>query len=164
LKHGSFELTFGPDANNDDAADKIERKETLVVAPGAEIELTLPPRQVSVLELRQVAGGKLDDIYQRADVALSPLDLKVENGKVSAVAHNIGNIDAENVEVALLDAAGKTLQKKSLGKLKAPLDLEPTRVPFDFELPADAKGLSIVIDPTNTLREIYEGNNRLKLP
>ncbi|HYF50055.1 MAG TPA: hypothetical protein VEJ63_11650, partial [Planctomycetota bacterium] len=164
LESGSYELTFGPDANNDDVIEKIERKETLELAPGVEVQLTLPPKQVSVLELKQLPANKRDDFYGRPDVALSPLDVKVEGGRVSAVAHNIGNVDAENVEVALLDAEGKVLEKKVLEKLKAPLDLTPTRVPFEFALPVDGKGLSLVIDPAGKIAEIYEGNNRVKLP
>jgi len=160
LEHGEYELTFGPDANNDDQADNVERRETVELARAGDIAITLPKKGVYVLELKQTK--KLDDILLRADLALSKLELKIEAGRVSGKAHNIGSKDVADAVVALLDDKGKVVARKSLGRIAAPLDLTPQAVPFELEgLPAGAKGWSVVLDPENQVPEIYEGNNRL---
>jgi hypothetical protein len=162
LESGEYELTFGPDANNDDQIDRAERNETLKIAKGDEITLTLPPKVVQVLELKQTKKG--ESIFDRADLALSKKEIKRDGSKVSTVAHNIGMKEVSNVVVALVDAKGKTVQTKQLGTIAAPLDLVPKTLPFEFDgLPANAKGWSIWIDPQGGVPEIYEGNNRVVL-
>jgi hypothetical protein len=162
LQHGEYELTIGPDADNDDKADKIERTEKLELQRASEIAIKLPPKTVQVLELKQLK--KLDDIVDRADLALSKMELKVDGNEVSAVAHNIGVKDVDDAVVAIVDAAGKVLARKQLGKIPAAQDLVPKPVPFDLtDLPADLTGLSVMLDPENNVSEIYEGNNRLPL-
>ena len=55
----------------------------------APISVTLPARQVTVVQVEQIA--KLDDITQRADLALSPLDTHFTGyDEVAVTLHNIG--------------------------------------------------------------------------
>jgi hypothetical protein len=157
LEPGDYELTFGPDANNDDQVDSVQRKETLSITKGDEISVTLPPKVVQVLELKQTRKDKA--IYDRADLAVAQREIKMDGRKISGVVHNIGSKDVEDVVVALLDESGKTVQTKHLGKLAAPLDLVPKTAPFEFD--AVASGGSIVVDPDGKLPEIFKGNNRI---
>jgi hypothetical protein len=160
LKPGVYDMFFAPDANANDTPDQRKRVAALRVSRGEQVELTLPPKLVHVLEFHQVS---LDEpAFDRADLALSPLELKVAGGKVSGVAHNIGLKDVEKVIVSLIDANGKVVQHQSLGPLSAPLDLRPRTVPFAFEgLPEKVDGWSVMLDLQDGVREIYEGNNRL---
>ncbi|MCY3022838.1 MAG: hypothetical protein NTW87_27985 [Planctomycetota bacterium] len=162
LEHGDYELTFGPDADGDDKADRAERTEKLELARAAEIPVSLPKKGVYVLELKQTR--KLDDIFARADLALSRTELKVQGGKVTGRAHNLGSRDVPDAVVALLDDKGQVVARKSLGKIAAPLDLTPQAVPFELEgVPAGAKGWAVVLDPEGHVPEIYKGNNRVLL-
>jgi hypothetical protein len=126
------------------------------------VPVALPPGKVTVLEL--VREKPLEDIRLRADLALSPLELKVDGGAVTAVAHNIGSAAADEVEVALVDPAGKVRDRKKLGPLAAPTDLAPKRVEFRLQgVPRDPAGWAVVIDPDGRVSEIFEGNNRVEL-
>jgi hypothetical protein len=117
LLHGRYRLTLGPDANGDDRADRISREATVEVQRATPVAVSLPPRQVTVLELRQTE--RLDDELARADLALSPLQIEVHGNTVTGMAHNIGAADAP-CEVALVRPDGKVVARQSLGILRAP--------------------------------------------
>ncbi|MBA3708174.1 MAG: hypothetical protein H0W83_05070 [Planctomycetes bacterium] len=161
LEHGRYALTAGADSDGDDQADHLDRKESLELSRGSDIDLVLSPKSVQVLELKLVE--KLDDIYARADLALSSLDARVAGGKVVGVVHNIGNKAAEAV-VALVDPSGAVAARVSLGVIEPPLDLAPRTRAFELSgVPAQAEGWSVVVDPDQGVPELYEGNNRIPL-
>ena len=162
LDHGEYRLRVGPDADGDDRIDKPAREETLELLRASPIDLTLAPRRVTVVELGQVR--RLDDVRLRADLALSARELRLADGKVHAVAHNIGSRDVAAFEAALVDSRGKVHARKALGPLAAPLDLKPKRLPFSLPAPPrGATGWSVVLDPDGRVPEIYEPNNRVPL-
>jgi hypothetical protein len=161
LEPGEYELNFGPDANEDDQADRLERRERITVSKGDEIALTLPARAVQVLEIRQIRQGEV--LWSRADLAIAAREISVANGKVTGVVHNIGCAEAD-VVMSLVDANGKALRTRKFGPLAAPLDLQPRTLAFELDgLPADASGWSIIVDADNAVPEILEGNNRAEL-
>ncbi|HUV38807.1 MAG TPA: hypothetical protein VMY39_04300, partial [Planctomycetota bacterium] len=162
LDHGRYRVTAGVDDDHDDRMDAATRDEEIEVGRGTPVHITLPAKKLTVIELVQTA--KLDDLRERADLALSPLDTVVKPGAVEGVAHNIGSKDVDAVVVALVDADGTVRARKDLGRLDAPIDLVPRRIPFRFDgLDADLAGWTLVIDPEDAVREIYEGNNRVTL-
>ncbi|MGB2821419.1 MAG: hypothetical protein WBF17_10585, partial [Phycisphaerae bacterium] len=162
LDHGRYRLRVGPDGDNDDRMDEAGRTETLELLRASAVPLTLPAGQVTVVELEQ--AERLDDERLRADLALSPREVRIEAGSVRGVAHNIGSRKVESFEVALLDEEGKVRVRKSLGPLAAPLDLTVRRTPFTLAgPPAGAKGWSVALDPEGRIPEIYEGNNCVPL-
>jgi hypothetical protein len=162
LDPGEYELTFGPDANNDDVMDRAERKETVTITKGDEIALALPPKTVHVLELKQIRKGEA--IYSRADLAIAARELTKVDGSLRGIVHNIGVRDAHDIVVSLIDDKGKTIQTQTLPLLAAPLDLLPRTTPFHFDsVPHDTRGWSIVIDPDRGILEICETNNRIRL-
>jgi hypothetical protein len=163
LEPGEYELTMGPDADNDDTADRIERKEKREIVKGDEIAIALAPKVVQVLEVKQLT--KAAPLFDRADLAVTARELKRENGKITGVIHNIGCKDVDDVVVALLDDSGRAVQTKHLGRLEAPLDLRPRLLRFELDAPpASANGGSVVVDPQNLVPEICETNNRAPLP
>ncbi|MCZ6633812.1 MAG: hypothetical protein O7G87_10420, partial [bacterium] len=108
---------------------------------------------------------KLDDLLDRADLALSPLDTVCEtnitwqyDSLVRIRVHNIGARPAENVEVALI-RKGEKIFTRILPRIEAPLDLKP-RVAITYTTMAQV-GDTIVVDPDNAIPEITESNNRL---
>ena len=163
LDHGRYRLRVGTDANGDDRMDRPGRTETLELVRASPVRLKLPAKQVTVVELQQIA--RLDDERLRADLALSRREVRIEGGRVRGVAHNIGSRKVDSFEVALLDEKGTVRARKRLGPLAAPLDLTVKRMAFTLEAPpAGAKGWSVAIDPDNRVAEVYEGNNRVPLP
>lgn len=163
LDHGQYKLTQGVDANADSEMDQPTRSEAVEVGRATAVPLTLAPKQVTVIELAQTQ--KLDDLRQRPDLALSPLETRLDGRTVRAVVHNIGGAEAPPFTVALLDAQGKQVAAQTLGPLAAPTDLEPKRLEFQFPpKAANVKGWRVVVDGANKLPEIYEDNNTVVLP
>ncbi|OGV61661.1 MAG: hypothetical protein A3K19_15270 [Lentisphaerae bacterium RIFOXYB12_FULL_65_16] len=163
LEHGRYRLTMGPDADGDDKADQADRQDTVEIQRATAVPVTLPPRQVMVLELQQ--EQKLDDELLRPDLALSPLDVKVTDGGVEGVAHNIGAAAAPSCEVALLDPSGRVVARQALGPIEAPLDLLPRRQPFSFAgVRPQGDGWRLVLNPSREFSELFDGNNTVAIP
>jgi len=163
LDHGEYQLRVGSDTTGKDTMDRAERDEKLEVLRATAIPLTLPPKAVTVVELRQTR--RLDDEWLRADLALSPREIRVEGGVVRGTVHNIGSKPVGSFEVALVDDRGAVRSRKALGPLDAPLDLVPRRLAFELDgLPQGAKGWAVVVDPESKVPEIFRGNNRVELP
>lgn len=162
LDHGRYTLTQGPDADGDDKLDRAARTQTVEVGRATALPLTLPPRQLTVIDL--VQAQKLDDLTRRPDLAVSPLEIRADGKTLRGVVHSIGGKDAPQFTVALVDAQGKQQAVQTLGPLAAPTDLEPKRVEFSFPLrSATVKGWRVVVDPQAKLPEVYEGNNSVGL-
>lgn len=158
LDHGRYRLTLGPDNSGDENADEIAREETLTIARATPVALTLPPQTVMVLELEQLEG--LEDIRARPDLAISSRTLTVADGVLTGTVHNIGGGDAPQFTVVLLAADGVERGRQTLGPLAAPVDLEPKRVEFRFDVgEADVRDWRVIVDPENEIAEIFEGNN-----
>lgn len=161
LDHGRFRLRIGADTNDDGSIDSGSEDREVQLMRGSRIAVTLPPRQVTVVNVEQIE--QLDDIRTRADLALSERHTAVAGNSVSGIVHNIGSASAD-VTVAVLDAAGKVLVQQSLGKLDAPLDLNPRHQPFTLQVPGGVKpGHRLVVDPAGGVPEIYEENNSILL-
>lgn len=156
LDHGQYELTAGPEP------DGVSRTENLELAKADAIELTLPPRQVTAVDLRQ--RMKLDPVWDRADLALAAREIRMDGNRVSGWIHNIGARTAQNVIVAIVDGKGSVLERESIGSLEAPLDLMPKRKPFSLPVRERKAGWRVVLDPDNQIPEIFEGNNQAPLP
>lgn len=159
LAHGKYELKTGPDLNDDGELDSVESTRTLELARMDAVPVSLPPRKLMIYELKQLE--KLDDLYTRADLALSEADVVRSGNKLSVTVHNIGGKTAKNIEVAALDASGKVLAKTEIASLDAPLDLMPKVA--SVELPA-AGAAKIAIDPGNAIPEITLLNNAVEVP
>jgi hypothetical protein len=95
------------------------------------------------------------------DLAIQPKrDIKQDFDKVTVTVHNIGDGDAKNVTVTVLDKNENILAEKTIRKIKAPIDLIPKMESVAFNL-TDKKWYKIVIDRDKSIEEIYEGNNQV---
>ncbi|NPV45497.1 MAG: hypothetical protein HPY69_00960 [Armatimonadetes bacterium] len=163
LSHGRYRVTLGPDGDDDGRADSLAREEVAEVARATALPVVLPSRQVVVLELTQ--EEELDDIRLRPDLAVATRELRVADGPVVGIVHNIGGGDAPAFRVTLLDAGGQVRATADVGLLAAPVDLEPKRAEFRLTLPeGDTGGWRVVVDAEHAVPELYEGNNATPVP
>jgi hypothetical protein len=129
---------------------------------GSAVPVTLPPKQTTVIEIVQTQA--LEPIFGRPDLALTPLDTVLEGETVRGVLHNIGSAAVARCEVALMNPAGEIVKRQEVGPVPAPEDLNPVRVPYEFDgLPEDIAGWRVVVDHDDAVAEIHEGNNELAL-
>lgn len=163
LENARYRVTIGPDADGDDALDAPAEALEMELARYSRVPLTLQPRQVTIVEIEQIEP--LAPIYDRPDLALSPLDTVVANGTVRGVAHNIGQSAAGPTAIALIGAGGEVVASQALASLPGiGSDLQPVRVEFELTgVPANVDGWQVVIDREGSIDEICEGNNTLRL-
>ncbi len=161
LDHGIYQVKLGPDADGDDQADGVTTDQQIELMRATRVPVLLPPGQTTVVELS--LQQPLDDIRNRADLALSPIDTTVDAGTVHGVVHNIGVAAVDASQIVLIDPGGQTVATQSLTAIPGiGDDLEAVRVPFELAgLPADSTGWRVVIDLDDRIPEIYEGNNEL---
>ncbi|HWL54635.1 MAG TPA: hypothetical protein VNQ90_19500 [Chthoniobacteraceae bacterium] len=160
LEHGRYEVTTGPDENDDGTPDRVEGTQTVELERGAKVPVSLPPRRVVIHEFRQLE--KLDDLYDRADLALSAEDLSAAEGRLRVSVHNIGGRGAPATTLVVRDRHGNVLSTAAVPPLEAPLDLLPRRTSLSLRLPREAA--EVVIDPAGDVPDITRENNRLLLP
>jgi hypothetical protein len=151
LKHGRYQVQIG---DGQAALHELARARTLSVA--------LPSRQVVTLEVK--LQERLDPLLARADLALSPLDLKLTATEVRIGVHNIGAAASPASQLTIHDAAGKTVATMPVPGLAAPTDLLPKRHVVVCRLPRPSgPGWTAAVDARSQIPEIYEENNRLPL-
>lgn len=156
LDHGRYRVRCGPDANDDGKLDEAASDEIRELQRYASINLDLPAKQVTVVDVEQL--GVLDDTLDRADLALSPFDTRLDgDGKLEVKVHNIGAKPAHQVLVNLV-RDGQVIASQTIKEIEDPHDLKPriVSVVFDAE-PGDI----VMVDPDNAIPEIAEHNNRL---
>ncbi|MFW5868393.1 MAG: hypothetical protein ACOCX2_11290, partial [Armatimonadota bacterium] len=163
LEHGRYRVAVGPDADGDDALDAPVEAREMELRRYSRVPITLQPGQVTIIEIEQAEA--LEPVYDRPDLALSPLDTVVEDGAVRGVAHNIGHAPATGAVVALVSAEGEVVASETLTDIPGiGEDLEPVRVEYQLTgVPDEAAGWRVIIDHGETVDEIYEGNNAVLL-
>lgn len=161
IEHGRYEVKVGPDANQDWVMESVSGLSTNELAKGDVVGMTLPPGQVTMVNLRQVA--KLDPIFNRADLALSRSEVTISNNFVSGMVHNIGSQAVRDVVVTLLDTDSTVIAKVAVGSLEAPVDLVPRRAPFTIPFQGSPRAMRVVLDAEDLIPEIFEGNNQVML-
>jgi hypothetical protein len=152
LEHGRYELTIGPEGQPPSETKSLE------LARMDRIDVTLPPKQVIVYDLKQIE--KLDDICTRADLAIGKRDVTRDGDAVTVIVHNIGSAAATGT-VALVDDAGKVVSTSEQITLEAPLDMVPRTTKVSLKWAAGAT--AVVVDPGGDVPEITELNNRASL-
>lgn len=156
LQHGRYRVRTGLDHDDDGSLNETNADQQLELQRYSAIPLKLPPRQVTVVEVEQLA--QLDDIRNLADLAVSPLDTRLEGDTLTARIHNIGNRPARDVRVVLM--RGETVvATKLIPRIEAPHDAIPRVTPLRFD--AVKPGDVLLIDPANKVPEIAEHNNTL---
>ena len=160
LDHGRYKVRTGPDADDNGDLDRVEKESTEELCRYAPISLNLPPRRMTLIKINQTQ--KLDDIRDRADLALSPLDMRSKpDGTLHVRVHNIGAKRARNIVVAVM-RHGRKVAEQRIPSLAAPLDLTPRTATLSFT--NVRSGDEIVVDPADAVPEIAEHNNQFRVP
>ncbi len=130
---------------------------------GGSVGLVFSPNVTTVFTLKLVERAA--PLWSRPDLGIGRDDVALKGRKVSVTVHSLGAVDTVPTSVALVDGRGKTLASASVPALAAPADLQPKRATVTLELPAglSPKGLSVVLDPGNSMKEITRVNNRVRL-
>jgi hypothetical protein len=177
VEPGQWEIVQGVDQNGDDVADGATTTSTVEFERSGEIELTLPPRVSTVLNLKLVVKGI--PYWARPDLGISAEDVvsiksdtptkgaaREPGRSISVTVHSLGAVSTEPTTMALVDRDGKVLLSVPLPSLEAPVDLWPRKTTITFALPAGTAGdgCSIVLDPDGKMKEITRVNNRVTLP
>lgn len=163
LDHGRYRITVGRDTDHDQQADQVDCTVTRSLARAETLELVLPARTVTVIEVTSLE--KLEPVWQRADLALCAREVTRKGRTVAGVIHNLGTVPVSQVEIAVLDTRGRIVGHTELGPLAAPVDLVPKRLSFRLTLPRlPGRGWTLVADPEDRVPEVYEGNNAVPLP
>jgi hypothetical protein len=162
LVPGKYEVTHGPDRNDDDQPDTIAGRQTLDLLRYAPIPLDLPSRVPWVVTVRRIEQAT--PLYGRADLAVTAMDARWDAaaGTLQIPIHSLGAKSTGSYEVVVSDPAGKTLLSRTMPPLEAPLDLHPRIATLDVP-DLRARGIAsvtVTLDPGNRLEEITEQNNR----
>ena len=163
LAPGRWELVQGVDSNNDDSPDGHTVTTTLELERSSSIEITLPPRVTTILNLKLISPGT--PYWSRPDLGIGKDDVVVEGRKITVTVHSLGAVDSPPAKLALVSADGRVLATAMVPGLRAPTDLFPKTTKVTLTIPAGSKlrGSVIVLDPDVTMKEITRLNNRLKL-
>ena len=89
-------------------------------------------------------------------------DVKHTDGWVTATVYNFGAAPATSIPVQLKDLPGCSIAEKSISHLDSARDFVPKHADVRFDIPVDKTGtLEFIVDPQNTIEEIFEENNRM---
>ncbi|MGE0377915.1 MAG: CARDB domain-containing protein [Planctomycetaceae bacterium] len=163
---GTYRLTGGPDANGDDVPDELAIDEQFVLnEPSGGVTMPLPPGRTFVLEIKQTARGQSE--VHVPDPAIAARDIRFDlRGHLLVDVHNIGNLAAENVEVKFYEGnpadGGKLIGRTIVSYIEAPNTLEPqiVRTGIEWSPTADNATITVVLDESNQIDELFERNNR----
>ncbi|MHC4874119.1 MAG: hypothetical protein ACYTFY_19900 [Planctomycetota bacterium] len=158
LFNGNYEVRTGIDNNDDGTIDNETEKANKKLQRYSSLNLTLEPQKITVIEIKQLE--KYDNIKDRADPALSPIDTKLDSGTASVKLHNIGAKAARDVKV-IMKRKGKVIAEKTIPEIAAPIDLKPKIIALKFD--SALTGDIIIVDPDNAVAEISEHNNKVIL-
>jgi hypothetical protein len=157
LKHGMYRITLeyeGKDKAKGKIVDWIEELERFSA-------VSVPVRQNREMVFKISLVKKLPDYGPLPDLALS--DIKREGDAISVDIYNFGSVKSPAVKVRLMDWAGKNLGESEIPAIESAKDFIPKHVMVSFSLPKGQKGLHLVVDPENKVREIVKRNNTLSL-
>ena len=139
------------------------REEQVGFGRSRSIDLTIPARREYTVRL-ELAGPVRDDATF-PELGIGPEDVRREGGELAVTLHNLGGVDTPAMDVALVDARGRILARTACPAVPAPLDLQPKTATVRLAVPAgrDLRGCRVVIDPDDTVCELYETNNAVSL-
>jgi hypothetical protein len=155
LAPGRYRVRVGPDSDSDGIPDTGEERD-LRLQRFSLLPVELAPGTRTALELRAVS-------VEPATSALSDLAVSEPRWNGTALGltlHNLGNADALDALVRVVDAEGRTLTEQHVKRLEAPTDLSPRRQGLLFEVDP-ARAAAVLADPDQEIPELNETNNHL---
>ena len=167
LRPGVYRVTIGPDADEDGVPDADAQATLVELARNSELQVTLPPGQVTAVSIELQAASK-EYYFGRPDLAICPQDTVISEDatEVTVVVHNIGGGDAPKFAVRIIMDGEETVLDATAGPLEAPADCVPRMLELRWPVPDNLRGRQfwVVVDPDDELGELFEGNNIVELP
>ncbi|MHB9031281.1 MAG: CARDB domain-containing protein, partial [Candidatus Latescibacterota bacterium] len=120
------------------------------------VTVPVPPKTSVVIKVEQLRASPRP--AEMADLAIDSWDAYMKGSTVTALVHNLGNAPAKNVVVRLMDGS-RMVQEKTIERIDAPVDYQKKRTTVTFENVTPSRGLHVVLDPADSIREIIEANN-----
>lgn len=162
IQRGLYSLKVGKDNNNDmmiDSPDSVLREEEIELKRFSKIRLNVPAQQNITVHVDLL--NDLENREKGPDLAInSKRDIKQQGDSLYVTVHNIGNAEAKDVRVEVLDRSGSVIEIYTVPELAAPLDFVPKKVDVIFHLKGK-KWKKVTVDPLNSIQELYEGNNEI---
>ncbi len=162
IRDGHYRLRVGADNDDDGFIDRdaslLEDKRVLL-RRFSEIPLRVPSLTNIAVEIELLKATKRPVGLPDLAIALNR-DIQEKGDDLLVTVHNIGNADARNVIVEVLDQEGQIIERKLIAEIAAPLDLNPKKVDLRF----NCRGRiwkRVVIDPEGAIEELYKGNNEI---
>lgn len=126
---------------------------------GKQVRFIMPDEPWNHVEMTGSAWGSLA-------VSADTAGTNAKNKKsLTVTLHNISSKEAPATRIALVNAQGNIIAETSSQPLAAPQDMTPSRQQVHIAVPKGTSltGCSVVIDPDNSLSEIYKQNNRISI-
>ncbi|HWL53094.1 MAG TPA: LamG-like jellyroll fold domain-containing protein [Chthoniobacteraceae bacterium] len=160
LNAGEYELTLTPRLWKADQPGAPVRSKASLERYSA-VPVDLPAGSVVTLEARLI--GAADDIRQRSDLAISPLDARYlpEKKVVQGNVYNIGSRESGEFEVVATGPDGKPVYQKTFRSLPPPKNFETARHPVEIPVADPDQPLTITLRGNG--KEITLFNNRVTL-
>ncbi len=162
LAGGRYEVILKTGANTDANTPQEEVRSEATLERYSLLPVKLPAGGVARLELRLKEPG--DDIRQRADLAMSPLDAHYDAEKrtLTCQIHNIGTRASAPFRVVVSEG-GKELLSREFEALPPPKDFKTRRHAIVIPVERPGARLEVAIELAKDAREITLSNNRLSL-
>jgi len=156
---GTYSLRWGTDADGDDAIDRLlGENEGVLEHRGGPVTISLPPKQVVVVEMKQTKPGA--PLGQLPDLAVAPDDISYADGKLTVTVHNVGAADADRFWILVKQGDHLILASEVATGLEYPADLEPRTATLTLNVSQKPTSpVTVIIDPDDDVKEIAEVNN-----
>lgn len=129
------------------------------------LTLTIPAGKEYKVKMELMSDGI--DFNSYTDLGIGKEDIAVAKNKksVTVTLHNLSSKEAPATRVVLKDAYGNVIAETASQPLAAPQDMIPSTQKVTINVPkgASLSGCTVVIDPDNTINEIYKQNNCVAL-
>jgi hypothetical protein len=164
LASGRYDMTQGPDRNDDGVIDESAQKQSLELSRFSTIAVTVPPQENTLLILEQSTPSEQSEGLP--DLAVGPKDVRQDDdGTIHVMVHNIGSAPAGAFGVSLVDPDENVTESVSIDQLDTPNpSLQAQRQEITFSHKSATRGWYVVLDLEDEIDEILEVNNRQPVP
>ena len=172
LAPGEYNLRLGVDSDGDDRMDKVlEQRKIRIAERGERIRLSLPPRQVAVLDVRQSTARDVPSVLP--DIAIVGEEITFHatepssgvNADAAIPIHNLGPAPAEKVTVTVRVEQGGTYWTSTQNvSLPASRDLEPVHRTIHVKLSLPPGRSYLNVSASLGGDEITRCNNACRVP
>ncbi len=171
LAKGRYRVTIGSDDNDDGVIESLfkvaftpQNPDTLELGRFARLPITAPPRKNIAIKIEQIEP--LPEPEMLPDLAVSARDVhRKADDTIEVTVHNIGPAPAKDVQVDIVDAGGRVLASRTIAKMGSPSeDFAARRETVIFDGLGKGANLSVCLDRSQAIEEIFEENNQAAVP